>query len=579
MPLDHAGDPDGRVRRCARSGRGPVPVVAAAMAIAGGIGGSPACDVYESWKPPDVPLLPQDGEPMALPTQPYPSPPSGVCAGRTDLPPLVEDRHVYDQDDLHVSVIRLTVPDLTALAAVNANEPDAQAAANFQADNYTADPTALNATLEIRGRSTRRARQKSYKIKLEGAPEWRGQKTIHLNKHPFDLTRVRNKLSFDYFKLIPDFASLRTLFVHLYINGEDMGLFTAIEHVNGRYPMRRGLSGGSIYKAQNFAFGPIHPDVVKDDDMLDEIVEDAANADLDKLLRMIRDVNDVKIPINEVITAHFNFDNYLTWLAVNFLMGNFDTVTQNFFLYSPVGCEGWYFIPWDYDGAWGYYEQPDNTPRYRWQEGPSNWWSPILHRRFFREPGNLALVEAKMEQLRDTVITESRTRAFLDSYREVVRPFVEVRPDLYQLPVDDFGMTPAEWIAQRDVEYDRLPSTIAAAHQQYLTARERPTPYWLSNEAMKGKQMLHWNPSFDFQGDAITYDLEVATDPAFAPETVVARRTGIPHDVQAGLISTTAPSLPGGTYRWRILARDSADPANHWQAPFGEGFRDLKVGN
>jgi hypothetical protein len=55
-----------------------------------------------------------------------------------------------------------------------------------------------NAEMRIRGRSTRQAGQKSFKITLDRkAGLWNGQREFNLNKHFFDDTRFRNKLSFD----------------------------------------------------------------------------------------------------------------------------------------------------------------------------------------------------------------------------------------------------------------------------------------------------------------------------------------------------------------------------------------------
>lgn len=65
----------------------------------------------------------------------------------------------------------------------------------------TENPTS-NATIQQRGNSSRREVQKSYKIKLEeSAGLWKGQDILNLNKHFSDPTRVRNKLSFDYFRI------------------------------------------------------------------------------------------------------------------------------------------------------------------------------------------------------------------------------------------------------------------------------------------------------------------------------------------------------------------------------------------
>ena len=93
----------------------------------------------------------------------------------------------------------MTVLDDQAFAAVQANTPDARAPIAL-ADTYDGAARSAHATIELRGSTSRTAIQKSYQIKLYAdAGTWRGSRIINLLKHPFDLTRVRNALSFEYF--------------------------------------------------------------------------------------------------------------------------------------------------------------------------------------------------------------------------------------------------------------------------------------------------------------------------------------------------------------------------------------------
>ena len=55
-----------------------------------------------------------------------------------------------------------------------------------------------NATIRVRGNSSTVNAQKSYKLSLDDeAGLWRGQSNIALNKHAFDVTRIKNKMYFD----------------------------------------------------------------------------------------------------------------------------------------------------------------------------------------------------------------------------------------------------------------------------------------------------------------------------------------------------------------------------------------------
>ena len=53
--------------------------------------------------------------------------------------------------------------------------------------------------------------------------EWRGQRTIALNKHVGDVYRFKNKLAYDLMKDIPQMMSARTQFVRLYVKDTTEG--------------------------------------------------------------------------------------------------------------------------------------------------------------------------------------------------------------------------------------------------------------------------------------------------------------------------------------------------------------------
>jgi spore coat protein H len=480
---------------------------------------------------------------------------------------LDEDRDVYDGDRLEVMVVDLEVDDLAGLAAVDADEDGAEVAARFIAED---DGTVVEsaATLELRGQSSRLANQKSYKVHLDGAT-WRGQKELNLNKHPYDLTRVRNSLSFALFRTIPHFASARTQLVSLFINGEDRGLYTHIEEVDDDYLARHGLDAdGTLYKARLFEFFPIDGDI-------DLIIEAKANEDPDKLNAMIADVNDWSRDIDDVIAAHFNRDNYVTWLAVNLMLGNFDTRNQNFYLYSPPGCGTWYFLPWDYDGALGFYEQPkqlaNGVARPRWRSGPANWWGTALHERFFREPGNLDQVTRRMDDLRNGPITDAAVAAILDAYRDDIRAYVTASPDMWNLPVLRGTTEPADIAAQWEAEYDRLYGMVDFFAEEYRSVIERPMPVFVWEGAPAGGMMMfEWSPSWDLQGDDVSYDFELSTSPDFAEASMVERHEGL------GETWVGIPPLASGEYWWRVIIRDNSAPDDNWQLSF-ETARQLVV--
>ena len=119
--------------------------------------------------------------------------------------------------------------------------------------------TTPNAIVQIRGQTSSRNPQKNYKIELKpNKGSWNGQTTIALNKHMTDGLRFRNKMGFDLLSGIDELMSLRTQFVHLYVNDltdgedegfEDYGLYTQVEQLNKTALRTHGLDrAGYLYK-------------------------------------------------------------------------------------------------------------------------------------------------------------------------------------------------------------------------------------------------------------------------------------------------------------------------------------------
>lgn len=322
------------------------------------------------------------------------------------------DSQLYPKLDLLEITLKAVPGDKYTIADIN-NYPDAYAndvtpeiKVHFAADDYPDDGRTDNAKLRLRGSSSRLADQKSYRIKLgSGIALWRGEQTLQLNKHPYDLTRVRNKLAMDLFREIPHLDSLRTQFVHLKFDDDgnpatpivDYGLYTHVERLGKEYLTNRGHNtAGNIYKAADFSFMRDARLALNADgtpgSQFESVLEVQTGNNHAALMQMVQDVDSDSSDFNAVFAKHFNRNNYMTWLAVNILTGNHDTVNQNFALYQPAGGERFYFLPWDYDGALGWEQQPDTlaSPQFydTWQLGLSNWWGIPLHRRFLMQPKN-----------------------------------------------------------------------------------------------------------------------------------------------------------------------------------------------
>ena len=453
---------------------------------------------------------------------------------------------------------------------------------------YLDDALTTNATFRLRGSSSRGARQKSYRVKLaSGRPLWRGETTLQLNKHPYDLTRMRNKLAMDLFRDIPHMGSLRTQFVHMSITNKnaanvqyasaDFGLFTHVEKFGKEFLSNRGLPSasttiGNIYKAEDFDFSmgarnklalalDANYTVMSASKASFETVLslEADNNDHRPLINMIDDVNNVAIPFDVTFDKYFDKANYLTWLATSILMGNRDTINQNFALYQPKDGSKFFFLPWDYDGAFGFEDQPNeaaavNALYASWQKTAANWWGVPLHQRFMQDPKHLAELKLAVTEIYNAYLTQAKIRSKTDRYKTLIASSVAATPDVTQLPV--FGTTDSA-AAQWARESDRLADAVATNAGNFVAALESPMPYWQSAQVVATstgqKIQLNWDQSVDLQGDAVTYTVQVANSPSMASPVLNVSVAQQGNDFP----SYEIPMLANGVYYLKVAARDS----------------------
>ncbi|MBP1154259.1 MULTISPECIES: CotH kinase family protein [unclassified Paenibacillus] len=430
----------------------------------------------------------------------------------------------------------------------------------------------VRATIEQRGNSVRQSDLKSFKIRMDEEGPWNQQHIINLNKHPFDYTRIRNKLSYDYLSLIPELASSETQFTQLYVKDltanppeqefVDYGLFTHVEQVNRGFLKRNGLDAdGYLYKAINFEFYR-YPELLRDrDDPLydkakfETVLSISGREYHEKLIRMLDDVNNDQLNFDRVFNKYFDKNNFLSWIAFNLMTGNLDTTGNNFFLYSSRFSDTWYFIPWDYDKAWNYDWQWGNKGNtiHPTREGLSLYWGWPLAKKFFQNPANVEALNEKMETL-SGIMNKERTKALLDQYYPTIQPMVLRSPDVQLLPKD---------VQRFDEEYYSLADFTSNSLDKYYTHLEKPMPVFIGGPWLdKDRMTFTWGPSYDLQGDEIYYDVQIAQTPDFS--TMVYENKGLQET------ELTMERLPVGVYYWRVIIRDSQ---GHEQIAF-ESFID-----
>lgn len=422
------------------------------------------------------------------------------------------------------------------------------------------DATEANAKISLRGNTARNQPQKSYKIDLlDSAGTWNDQTTLNLNKHFKDLSKVRNKLSFDLMENIPNISSLRTQFVHLYVKDntagstvyEDYGLYTHVEQPNKKF-LRNHLfdPNGYLYKVTFFEFAR-YPEQIKsetdptyDKQKFESILEIKGREEHDKLIQLLNDINNYEIPINDVIDHHFDEENLLTWVAVNILMDNMDTDANNFYLYSPLNINTWLILPWDYDDGWNLGRKTLNIKPY--QSGISNYWGNILLNRYFRDQKNVDKLTNKIEELYATYINEHTIEQQLAKYT-ATQNYLSRMPDIQYL---------GGKVSNLDQELNEIVQTPKQALDRYYADLEKPKPFYMHQEVVleNNKHIFSWEPSFDLQGETLYYNVVIAKDPALTDDVAKAEK------IRETEIHVA--ELPPGIYYLSVRVEDKSGHTN-----------------
>ena len=419
---------------------------------------------------------------------------------------------------------------------------------------------APNCTVQIRGQSSSRNPQKNYKISIkDNKGDWRGQTTIALNKHQGDGLRFRNKLAFDLLTHIEELMGLRTTFVRLYVKDttagsdakfEDYGIYTQVEQLNKTALKTHGLDNrGHLYKV-NFCEFYLYEDIIvlKDDPKYDvkkfeEVLEIKGDDDHTKLINMLKKVNDYSIPIEQIIEENFDMENIAYWMAFNLMVGNVDTQSRNFYIYSPQNVDRWYILPWDIDGMLRRteYELVGRVDYEHWESGVSNYWGNVLFQRCLKSEEFRAALDNAVEDIRQTLSPEL-VNSYALEYAELLKPYVYSSRDLTYAPLT------------KD-EYDKVVSNInneiADNYKRYKESLENPMPFYIGVPQKDGDgYKVEWEGSYDFKGEDITYTFELSNDYSF--NTVLVKETGF------SIPMAKFDKLPQGQYFMRVMAQNES---------------------
>ncbi len=223
-----------------------------------------------------------------------------------------------------------------------------------------------NVGFRLRGNTSRYARKKSFKVSFntfETGKKVMGIEKLNLNGEHNDPSIIRSKLCWDLLNEM-GVPSPRANHVRLYINGQYYGLYINVEHIDENFVKSRfGNNSGNLYKClypADLTFRGADPNLYKFTANGYRVYDLKTNTELDNysdLAQLIDIIN--RTPVSDLpakLEPVFNVNNYLKYLAMEVLTGNWDGYSynkNNFYLYKNEQTGRFEFIPYDCDNTFG----------------------------------------------------------------------------------------------------------------------------------------------------------------------------------------------------------------------------------
>jgi len=144
----------------------------------------------------------------------------------------------------------------------------------------------------------------------------------------------------------------RADYARLYINDEYYGLFSQVEQIDKRFLHRLGIEmHGNLYKPHYGNLGLEENDWWYDQHYPKKTNRQSGHEDLVAFIELINYTPDEQFP--EAIAEVLDVNEWLDWYAVNILIGNFEMLEKNYYIYHDFSTDRWIILPWDVDLSLG----------------------------------------------------------------------------------------------------------------------------------------------------------------------------------------------------------------------------------
>jgi spore coat protein CotH len=334
-----------------------------------------------------------------------------------------ERSFVFDQTQVRTYRFTISQSDLNYLNTYGYREEYVPTTLNFEGTNlgqvgvrYKGSGYTLPRCFFPEGDTTRGYPNKtcpkiSYKIKFtEYEPERRfyGMKKLNLHAFANDNSKMHEMLAYGLYRAV-GIPAPRTSYAKVYVNDNYMGLFLAVEEIDGRFTKSRWPNDGSIKHGDGNLYKEVWP--YKNDENyykngLETNDKPQDNPNVSKILAFYNAITNSNTGnVQQNLSQWMDFDYFLWYMAVDVAVKNWDGArpwysdrnmsyydNHNFYFYDEenAGDGGkFWLVPWDMDQTFwetdNYYEGGNKLPQ--WNDTKVNCGTPYnVSNNYFRAP-------------------------------------------------------------------------------------------------------------------------------------------------------------------------------------------------
>ena len=224
-----------------------------------------------------------------------------------------------------------------------------------------------------------------------------GTRRLTLNNNRQDLTNAKQCVAYELFASA-GIPVPRCGLAHVWVDDVDKGFFTNVEPIKKRF-LRRvfGNDEGNLYELVEADFAAEREGAFE----LKTNSDENDRSDLDRVKRAIEAPDD---QFAEALGEVFDFDEFITFWAMEVLTGHWDGMTgnrNNTFIYHDPADDRFHAIPWGTDGAFAQHLWIPNAPE-------SVYAFNTLSARLYAIPETRRIFQTRLRKLLNEVWDEER---------------------------------------------------------------------------------------------------------------------------------------------------------------------------